>query len=107
MTKPFSERDLLDGLESLLPRERNDSLWLAIAEQGRLSMRVPRILLADDHTMFMEALRSLLEPEFEIVSTVANGRALLSECRRLKPDAVVLDLATFFDMHIYLAFIIT
>jgi DNA-binding NarL/FixJ family response regulator len=93
VTKPFSERDLLDGLESLLPRERNDSLWLAIAEQGRCSMRVPRILLADDHTMFMEALRLLLEPEFEIVSTVANGRALLSECRRLKPDAVVLDLA--------------
>ena len=30
-------------------------------------MRVPRILLADDHTMFLEALRSLLEPEFEIV----------------------------------------
>ena len=34
-----------------------------------------------------------LEPEFEIVSTVANGRTLLSECGRLKPDVVVLNIA--------------
>jgi AmiR/NasT family two-component response regulator len=34
-----------------------------------------------------------LEPEFEIVSTVANGRALLSECGRLKPDVVILNIA--------------
>ncbi len=43
--------------------------------------------------MFLEALRSLLEPEFEIVGMVTNGRALISECGRLKPDAVVLDIA--------------
>lgn len=56
-------------------------------------MKAPRILLADDHTMFLEALRSLLEPAFEIVGTVTNGRALISECGRLQPDAVVLDMA--------------
>ncbi len=56
-------------------------------------MSRPRILLADDHTLLLDAFRALLEPEFEVVATVVDGRSLLDECARLHPDVVVLDIA--------------
>jgi DNA-binding NarL/FixJ family response regulator len=52
-----------------------------------------KVLLADDHTILLEAFRRLLEPEFEVVGTVADGRALLAAARTLKPDVIVLDVA--------------
>jgi DNA-binding NarL/FixJ family response regulator len=54
-------------------------------------MMRPRILLADDHTMLLEAFRALLEPEFEVVGTATDGRMLIEEFSRLKPDVVVID----------------
>jgi DNA-binding NarL/FixJ family response regulator len=51
-----------------------------------------RILLADDHTLVAEAFKRLLEPEFEVVGAVADGRALLREAPELKPDVVLVDL---------------
>jgi len=55
-------------------------------------MSRPRVLLADDHTIFLDALKKLLEPEFEVVGCVTDGRALVSQATDLKPDVVVLDL---------------
>jgi DNA-binding NarL/FixJ family response regulator len=55
-------------------------------------MGQPRVLLADDHTMVVEAFRKLLEPEFEIVGTVADGRTLVNIAPGLKPDVIVLDI---------------
>ena len=55
-------------------------------------MGKPRILLADDHTLLVEALRKLLDSQFEIVGTVADGRALLEKADELRPDVIVLDL---------------
>ena len=52
----------------------------------------PRILLADDHTLVAEAFKRLLEPEFDVVGTVADGRALLRAAPELKPDVVLVDL---------------
>jgi DNA-binding NarL/FixJ family response regulator len=52
----------------------------------------PRILLADDHTLVAEAFKRLLEPEFEVVGTVADGRALLHQAPALQPDVVLVDL---------------
>lgn len=52
---------------------------------------VKRLLLADDHAMMLEGLQRLLANEFEIVGTAANGRILLSEAERLRPDVIVLD----------------
>jgi DNA-binding NarL/FixJ family response regulator len=52
----------------------------------------PKILLADDHTLVAEAFKRLLEPEFEVVGTVADGRALLRAAPELKPDVVLVDL---------------
>jgi len=51
-----------------------------------------RILLADDHTLVAEAIQRLLEPEFEVVGVVADGRSLVREACSLKPDVVLVDL---------------
>jgi len=52
----------------------------------------PRLLLADDHTLVLEAFTKLLEADFEIVGTVTDGLALLKKAPELKPDIVILDL---------------
>ena len=52
----------------------------------------PRILIADDHTLVAEAFKRLIEPEYEVVKMVADGRALLTSAVELKPDLVLLDL---------------
>jgi DNA-binding NarL/FixJ family response regulator len=56
-------------------------------------MTRPRIFLADDHTMFAQGLRSLLEDEFELVGTAADGQALVESAPRLDPDVIVVDVA--------------
>lgn len=55
-------------------------------------MGKPRILLADDHTLVAEAFGKLLEPEFEIVGIVPDGRQLLQIAPPLKPDAILIDI---------------
>ena len=52
-----------------------------------------RVLLADDHTLVAEAFRKLVEPHYEVVGIVADGRALIAAARSLKPDVIVVDLA--------------
>jgi len=56
-------------------------------------MSKPRVIIADDHTMLVEAFEKLLSPECEVVAKVADGRALLTAVNDLKPDVVVLDLS--------------
>ena len=55
--------------------------------------RRPRVLLADDHTMLLDAFRRLLEPRCEIVGTACDGRALLELAASTQPDVIVLDIA--------------
>jgi DNA-binding NarL/FixJ family response regulator len=52
-----------------------------------------KVLIADDHSMVIDGLRSLLEPEFEVVGAVNDGRAVLPEVRKLQPDVVVIDIS--------------
>jgi DNA-binding NarL/FixJ family response regulator len=52
----------------------------------------PHVLIADDHTLVVEAFKKLIEPNFEVVGTVSNGRDLLEVAPKLKPDVVLLDL---------------
>lgn len=54
-------------------------------------MTKARVLLADDHTILAEGVRSLLEPEFEVVGVVADGRELVAAARKLRPDVIVAD----------------
>lgn len=52
----------------------------------------PRILLADDDDILLDGIRKLLDGEFEIVATAANGRELVEKATLLKPDVIVLDI---------------
>ena len=56
-------------------------------------MSKTRVLLADDHKIFLEGLKGLLEPKCEIVGTVEDGRALVKEAQRLHPDVIVCDIS--------------
>jgi len=51
-----------------------------------------RLLLADDHELLVDGLRKLLEPEFELIGTAADGRAAVREYARLRPDLLLLDI---------------
>jgi DNA-binding NarL/FixJ family response regulator len=53
----------------------------------------PRILLADDHTMLLDAFRRLLEPRCEIVGIAGDGRALLDLAANTQPEIIVLDVS--------------
>ncbi len=55
-------------------------------------MTSPRLMLADDHTFLVEAFRKLLEPQYEIVGTASDGRALLESAPQLNPDVIVADI---------------
>jgi len=55
-------------------------------------MKRLRVVLADDHCIFAEALKKLIEPECDVVATVADGRALLTVASDLRPDIIVLDI---------------
>lgn len=53
-----------------------------------------RVILADDHELVVEGLRSLIEaePDLAVVATAKNGEQLMDAVRRLRPDVVALDL---------------
>lgn len=55
-------------------------------------MHKPTVLVADDHTMVVDAFRKLLEPHYEIVATVSDGRALLEVAPETKPDVIIIDI---------------
>ena len=54
-------------------------------------MARPKILLADDHALLLEAFASLLEPRFEVVGAVTDGRAALEFVNETAVDVVVID----------------
>ncbi len=56
-------------------------------------MKKPRVLLADDHKIVLEGLKSLLADEFEVVASVEDGRALVEQAAALRPDVIVTDVS--------------
>jgi DNA-binding NarL/FixJ family response regulator len=56
------------------------------------TMNRPRVLLADDHGLLLDAFEKLLEPHCEVVGKVGDGRTLLAAASELEPDVVVLDI---------------
>ena len=56
-------------------------------------MRSERVVLADDHTLVLEAFCNLLSPDVDIVGTAADGRELIKIVRKLEPDIVVTDIS--------------
>jgi DNA-binding NarL/FixJ family response regulator len=55
-------------------------------------MNRPRLLLADDHALFLSGLRLLLEQEYDIVGVATDGKALVEAVARLRPEVIVLDI---------------
>jgi DNA-binding NarL/FixJ family response regulator len=51
----------------------------------------PCFLIADDHVILAEALRVLLEEKYSVLGVVTDGRAMVAEAARLKPDVIVVD----------------
>jgi DNA-binding NarL/FixJ family response regulator len=56
-------------------------------------MEKPRVIIADDHRLFAAGLERLLSAEFDVVTTVFDGRTLLDHVHRLRPEVVVQDLS--------------
>ena len=54
---------------------------------------LPRILIADDHTLVAEACKKLLEADYEVVGTVSDGRALVRAAAELRPHLIIVDVA--------------
>jgi DNA-binding NarL/FixJ family response regulator len=51
-----------------------------------------RILIADDHRLLAEACKTLLEPEFQVIGIVTDGRSLLKAAIEMRPDVIILDI---------------
>jgi DNA-binding NarL/FixJ family response regulator len=56
-------------------------------------MKKPRVLMADDHSLILAGLRSLVEADCEVVGTVEDGRALVEAAQALRPDVILLDIS--------------
>jgi len=53
----------------------------------------PSIVLAEDHILVAEGIRRLLEPDYELISVVHNGKALIEAAREHQPDLVLTDIS--------------
>jgi DNA-binding NarL/FixJ family response regulator len=58
-----------------------------------MQRNLPRILIADDHTLVAEACKRLLDSEYDVVGTVSDGRALVRAAAELKPHLIIIDVA--------------
>jgi DNA-binding NarL/FixJ family response regulator len=67
--------------------------WLVYLNQPAEHMRKVRILVADDHAGFRELVEDMLQPTFEVIGAVDNGKALVETARRLQPDVIITDIS--------------
>ena len=51
------------------------------------------VLVADDHGVVTAGVKAILEPEFEVIETVEDGRALVTAADQLRPDIIVADIS--------------
>jgi DNA-binding NarL/FixJ family response regulator len=49
-------------------------------------------MMADDHTILVEAFRKLLDPYYDVVATVSDGRSLLERAPQVNPDVIIVDI---------------
>jgi PleD family two-component response regulator len=60
----------------------------------------PRVLIASDQVRLSDQYSKLLQPEFQVVSIVADEPALMAAVRELKPDVIILDLGESWTNHL-------
>lgn len=53
--------------------------------------RKPRVIIVDDQAVVAAGIRKLIEPDCEVVACVEDGRALLVEAERLRPDIILME----------------
>ncbi len=70
--------------------DRSRKVWYRLMERWKNCLA--RLLIADDHAIFAESLRGSLEKSFNVVGIVIDGRAMIKETIRLRPDAVIVDI---------------
>ena len=56
-------------------------------------MKRPRILVADDHSVVLAGIRSLIEQDWELAGEVRDGRSLVEAALKLRPDLIILDIS--------------
>ena len=56
-------------------------------------MMRPRIFLADDHSLLLDAFSNLLEPKYDVIGTATDGRLMLAAVQKLQPDVVLMDIS--------------
>lgn len=56
-------------------------------------MKRPTVLIADDHKLFVEGIRKILEPEFQVIGAVDDGRMLVDVAGAQCPDAILVDIS--------------
>ena len=54
-------------------------------------MTRPRLMIADDHTILVEAICKLLDHDYDVVATVSDGRSLLERAPQVNPDVIIVD----------------
>jgi DNA-binding NarL/FixJ family response regulator len=62
-------------------------------EGGAVMNTQPTVLLADDHILVAQGIQKLLEPEFELLRIVPDGRALLKAIEECQPDVAIVDIS--------------
>jgi DNA-binding NarL/FixJ family response regulator len=65
----------------------------ALVSGSTSTVHRPRVLLAEDHLETANQLRAVLQPHFDVVALVTDGRALLTAAAALTPDAIVTDIS--------------
>jgi len=58
-----------------------------------LRRNLPRIIIADDHTLVAEACKKLLENDYEVVCTVGDGRSLVRAAAEMRPHLIIVDVS--------------
>jgi len=89
-TQPTRKKALL-GIRDLVPAPAGQASLQDEQLRPEEPIRRFRLVLADDHYAVREELRRLLSSEFEVLTAVADGGALIDAAARLKPDAIVTD----------------
>jgi DNA-binding NarL/FixJ family response regulator len=68
----------------------NTAATILFTVEGRILKS--RIILVDDHRILLDAIKGLVEPEFEVVGTFEDGRSLVAHAPELRPDVIILDI---------------
>ena len=64
-----------------------------LQDDQEVAVNRPRVLLGDDHVMFMDGLRSILRTHCEIVGTAEDGEKVIAAAQQLHPEVIILDIS--------------